>query len=336
MTVRPRPWVAAALLALGASCGPKKGPDRPATDLPPLLTKSLPGLVQAPRARWVVAGRPEALFSGGLSPWVNAVVPKAGMDRLGTRLGFDLRASREALMVGYPAVTFYAARLPDGASPGAALDAFALRLMPPVTKLTPRPDLERRIGGLAAGGKGSAAAMWSVQGDVIVGEGGRLEPVVSAMAFATGRLRPSLSLAADKTYAPLAAWAGDAPLTLFAVCPLAEVLGTKPEDAPLTAQECFGAMVTLRPGKEATVDVALRVTGAWGKDKEAAAAEVTAALARIGASDLGKALGLRDAGKATVEATPEAVTARLSVDGKTLATGLVNLLALALKDATGP
>lgn len=334
--MRPGRSAALALVALATGCGPKKGPERPTTDLPPLLTGSLTGLVQAPRARWVVAGHPDALFTGGLGPWVNAVVPKAGMDRLSVRLGFDLRRSREALMVGYPAVTFYAARLPDGASPQGALDAFALRLMPPVTKLTPRPDLERRVGGLAAGGKGSAAAMWSVHGDVIVGEGGRLEPVVSAMAFATGRLRAGLSLAADKTYAPLAAWAGDAPLTLYAICPLADVLGTKKEDAPLTAQECFGAMVTLRPGKDGSIDVALRVTGAWGKDKEAVAAEVTAALGRIGASDLGKALGLREAGKATVEATPEAVTARLSVDGKTLAAGLVNLLALELKDATGP
>jgi len=334
VALRSRSALAATLTLFLAGC--PKGPERPKTDLPPLVTAPLTSITQGPRARWAVLTRPDALFGGELGPWVSAIVPKAGLDKLEVRLGFDLRKSSEALVVGYPAATFYAARLPAGASPGVALDAYALRLLAPVSKASPRPDLERRIGGLASGGKGSAAAMWSKNGDVIVGESGRLEPVVTSMALATGRLRAGLSLQAGKSFAPLAAWAAGAPLALYALCPLAEVLGTKPEEAPISTQECFGAMLTLRAGKPGTLDVALRLTGAWGKDKEAAASEVGAALDRIAASDLGKALGLRDAGKAQIESSAEAITVHLVVDGKALAGGLARLLSSELKDATGP
>lgn len=329
---------ALALLLSGlVSCGPK--PVAPKADLPPLETASLAAITQGPGARWVVLGSPKALFEGPLGPQVGKLLPSEGLHRLEVRLGFDLRASTDALMVGYAATTFYAARLPTGAAPSGPLDAFEKRVIPPLGRATPRPDLVRVWGSMPSGVRGSAAGLWSSRGDVIVGEGGRLGPVLASMALAAGKLAKERALANDKTFGPLLSWARPAEVALLARCPLAEAVGGSPDpDAPapkgnVLLQECFGIAVTLRPGDKGKLAVAARVTGAWGKDQGAAAEAMRATFASLSESDVGRILGLRDQ---TPEVTsgPDAVEARLLLDADAFANGLRRVLAAEIGDAT--
>lgn len=319
------------------SCGPK--PVAPKRELPPLATASLPAISQGPGARWVIVGAPKALFQGPLGPQVGKLVAKDGLDRLERRLGFDLRQTTEALMVGYAATTFYAARLPSGTAPSGPLDAFEKRVLPPLGRANPRPDLVRVWGSMPSGVRGSAAGMWSANGDVIVGEGGRLGPVLASMALSAGKLSKERALADDKTFAPLLAWSRSADVALLARCPLAEALGGTPDpDAPapkgnVLLQECFGLAVTLRPGANGKLAIDARVTGAWGKDAGAAAEAMRATFANVSESDVGRVLGLRDQTPEVI-AGPEAVEAHLLVDAEAFANGLRRVLAAEIGDAT--
>lgn len=331
--------VAASALCIGCSSGPKTV--TPKGTLPALDTSSLAGLTQGPGAHWAVIAAPSAIYGGPLAAPMTKLVPKQGMEALEKRLGFDLRASREAMMVEYEATSFYAVRLPEGSGPGAALDAFSQRLLAPMGKSNPRPDLVRVWGSVAAGTRASAAGMWSTRGDVVVGEGGRFGPVLVAMALATGKLPHARSLADDKSFAPLLAWAKGAEIAALARCPLGEALGFAPkgessatkEDDVLT-RECFAAGLTMRPGSKGKLAIGARVTGAWGKDAQAASDALRATFARIAESDLGRVLGLRDAGVPSVHAAPDAVDAAIEVDADTLASGLRRVLDAEIGAAT--
>lgn len=325
-----------ALLSAGLlSCGGPKAPKKP--DLPPLETTSLSAITQGPGARWAIVGSPKALFDGPLAPQLGKLVPKEGLDKLKARLGFDLRASSQALMVGFAATTFYAARLPDGTAPSGPLDAFEKRVIPPLGRANPRPDLVRVWGSMPSGVRGSIAGMWSSRGDAIVGEGGRLGPVLASMALAAGKLSAERALSSDKTFAPLLAWSKPAEIAVLARCPLAEALGGASDvDAPkgnVLLQECFGIGVTLRPGGNGKLSVTARVTGAWGKDAGAASEAMRATFAAVSESDVGRVLGVRDL-TPEVTATPEAVEARLAVDAEVFANGLRRVLAAEIDDAT--
>ncbi|MGZ3420028.1 MAG: hypothetical protein ACXWUG_14110 [Polyangiales bacterium] len=319
--------------SIGCSSQPKVV--TPKHQLPPLETSSLPAITQGPGAKWALVLMPKAIYSGPLSAPMNKLVPKEGMDTLATRLGFDLRGARDAWMVGYTATTFYAVHLPEGVGPSGVLDSFDKRLITPKGKSNPQPDLARVWGTLAAGTRASAAGMWSSKGDVVVGEGGRLGPVIASMALATGKLSKERSLASDKTFGPLLAWASGAEIALFARCPLAEAMGTggaaaKEDNALVT--ECFGAGVTLRPSKGKLL-VSVRVTGLWGKDAGSASDALRATFARLSESDLGRSLGFRDA-VVSVKGTPEFVDGEVTVDPEVLAAGLRRLLDSEISAAT--
>ncbi len=323
--------LAVALLGCG---GPK--PVAPKSSGPALETSSLPAITQGPGARWAIVGAPKTLFSGALAPYVNKLVPKQGMDKLQARLGFDLRASPSAIMVGYTATTFYAARLPDGTAPSSPLEAFEKRIIPPTGKSNPRTDLVRIWGDMPAGAQGSAAGMWSSRGDAIVGEGGRLGAVMVSMALAAGKLSSDRALSRDKTFGPLLAWAGNADIAILARCPLSQTLGaSSAEDAKgnVLFEECFGIGVTIRPAAAGKLAIAARIAGAWGKDANLAGDETRATISRISESDLGRALGIRDA-TSEVHVTPDAIDATLTLDAQTFTSGLARILSSELGDAT--
>jgi hypothetical protein len=322
-----------ALVLIGCG-GP--APTTPKPSGAPLETSSLPAITQGPGARWAIVGSPRALFAGALAPYVNKLIPKQGMDKLATRLGFDLRLSSAALMVGFTATTFYAARLPDGTAPSSALDAFEKRIIPKTGKSTPRADLVRLWGDMPAGAQGSAAGMWSTRGDTIVGEGGRLGPVLVSMALAAGKLSPDRALSHDKTFAPLLAWAGNADIAIYARCPLAETLGAAHEDDAkrnVLLAECFGIGITIRPAPGGKLAIATRIAGAWGKDADLAGDETRATISRVAESDLGRVIGVRDA-KTEIKVTPAAIDATLILDAETFVGGLARILSAELSDAT--
>lgn len=338
-----RPAALALLCSALVACGGPR-PATPKPELPPLETASLEAITQGPGARWAIVGSPKAIFGGPLGVYVDKLVPKAGLDKLKLRLGFDLRASTQALMVGYAATTFYAARLPEGSAPSGALDAFEKRALPPLGRANPRPDLVRVWGSMPSGVRGSAAGMWSSRGDAIVGEGGRLGPVLASMALAAGKLGKDRALETDKTFGPLLAWAKPAELVVISRCPVAAALGREadaetPAGEPskgggnVLLQECFGLAVTLRPASGGKLAIAARVTGAWGKDAGAAAEAMRATFAGLSESDVGRVLGLRDA-TPVVKATADAVQAELLVDAAVFTEGLRRVLAADLDDAT--
>ncbi len=322
-----------ALVLLG--CGPPHRAEPPKPKSAPLDTSSLTAITQGPGARWAVVGSPRAIFSGPLAPHASKLVPGAGLDKLQARFGFDLRAASSAVMVGFAATTFYAARLPDGTAPTPALEAFEKRLLAPIERSTPRPDLVRVIGGLPMGVRGSAVGMWSSRGDAIVAESGRLGPAVAAMALAAGKLSPDRSLARDKTLGPLLAWAGTADVTVLARCPLAEALGGTADDEKdnVLLQECLGVAIAFRAGAPGKLTVAARISGAWGKDAAIAEDELRATLARVSASDVGRVLGIRDA-KSEVHATATAIDATLTLDAAVFSEGLGRVLSQQIGDAT--
>lgn len=323
---------AALALALLA-CSPAKKPEAPKPKSPPLETASLAAITQGPGARWAIVGAPKTLFTGPLAPYANKLLP--GLDKLKPRLGFDLRASSSAVMVGFAATTFYAARLPDGSPPSGALEAFEKRLLPPLERSSPRPDLVRVLGALPAGARGSAVGMWSSNGDVIAGESGRLGPAVASMALAAGKLSRDRSLSRDKTFGPLLTFVGNASIGVLARCPLAETLGATASDEKenVLFQECLGVAVAFRAAGPGKLAILARISGAWGKDAAVAEDELRATLARVAGSDLGRALGIKDA-LTEVKGAPHAVDATLIVDAAVFADGLGHVLSPQIGDAT--
>lgn len=326
---------AAALALVLLGCGPTRVAEPPKPKSTPLETASLAAITQGPGARWALVGAPRSIFTGALAPYANKLLPRAGLDKLQARLGFDLRAASSAVMVGFAATTFYAARLPGGTAPTPALEAFEKRIIPPIERSTPRPDLVRVIGGMPAGTRGSAVGMWSTHGDAIVGESGRLGPAVAAMALAAGKLPADRSLARDKTLGPLLTWAGNAELAVLARCPVAEALGgsADAEKENVLLKECLGVALTFRPGPPGKLLVSARISGAWGKDAPIAEDELRATLARVAESDVGRVLGVRDA-KSEVHATATEIDATLTVDALIFSEGLGRVLSQQIGDAT--
>lgn len=317
-----------AALSLAAACSPAKAPKPP--DLPALETSSLAAIAQGPGARWAIVAHPKAIAAGDLGALLTKVAPPLGIERLSKTLGFDARAVPDALFVGYTATTIYAAHLPQGTSPADAIDAFERRILPPNGKASPRPDLVRAWGSMPSGSRASEVAMWSTRGDAIVAESGRFGPAPVAIALAEKKLAPSRSLEKQAPFASLLAWAGDAPIAAIARCPVVDVLGGG-KDAPIVAQECEGAVLVARSAGAGKVLLAVHVTGRWGKDAAAAEKDLAAAIDRVVQSDLGHALGLRDA-KVETSSSPDAVDARVVVDGEALADGLRRLAEASIAD----
>ena len=323
---------AASLVVTLCACSPAKPPPKP--DLPPLETSSLAAIAQGPGARWAVIARPKDIAQGELGAVVAKMAPAQGIDRLSKTLGFDVRATPDAIFVAYSATTIYAAHLPQGASPGDALDAFKKRILPPSGEASPRPDLVRDWGSMPSGSRASLAAMWSSRGDAVIAESGRFGPVPVAIALAEKKLSPARALAEQAPFDALLAWAGDAPIAALARCPLNDVLGSSSEakdDAPVVAQECEGAALSARSAGKGTVLLSVHVTGKWGKDASLAEKDLAAAIDRVVQSDLGKALGLREA-KIETSTSGEAIDARVTVDGATLAEGLRRLTEASIAD----
>jgi hypothetical protein len=160
--------------------------------------------------------------------------------------------------------------------------------------------------------------------------------VLIGLALATGKLVPERSLDKQAPFAALAAWSSGAPFALLARCPLDEILsGATDAKSPIVAQECDGAALAVRPAeKKGTVVIALHLPGRWGKDAQNAADEVRAVIGRVVESDLGRALGLRDAPPAEVTATEDAVDAKMTVDATKLAEGVRRLTSAEVADAT--
>lgn len=305
------------------ACTSAKAPKRP--DLPPLETKELSSITQGPGARWVIALRPKVIFSGELGAAMSKVSAKDGFAQLEKHLGFDVRTSDDALIVGYATSTFYAAHLAEGASPGGAVDALEKRLMDP-SRASPRADVVMAWGSLPSGAPAHAIGMWSTRGDVVVGDVGRRPgPAIASLALSMGKLPIARSLAKQAPFDSLSTFAGDAELAISARCPLTDVLPSGKNEAPVVAQECDGAVLTFRPSGQGKLTLALHVTGRWGSDAPSVQKEVSAALDRVIASDLGRLLGLRDV-KPEVTATKDAVDATMLVDAGTLAAGLHDLI----------
>jgi hypothetical protein len=331
---RRRSFVAlVALVALGSGavgCSPAKTP--PKESYPPLETAQLTALSPGPGARWMITARPSALFASTLAAPLSKIVPESGLARLSKLVGFDVKRTPDALFVGYASATLYAAHLPDGTSPGAAVDAFELRILPPSGRASPRPDLVRAWGSTADGARASLVGLWSTKGDAVVGEGGRLGPVTATIALATGKLAPARALSMQAPFVELAKWAEGAEVAMIARCPLSELArDTVKGEPPVVIQECDGAGLTVRPRDGGKVAIAMRVTGRWGKDAEAARNEASAILQQVITSDLGKALGLEDA-RPIVTSNAGAVDASVELDAMTVAEGLRKLVSADVAD----
>jgi hypothetical protein len=315
------------LLALALSACGGKPAAAPKSTLPPLDTRSLPAVAQGPGARWAAIARPKDLFEGPLAAPLGLVLPKQGLDRLSTSIGFDVRKADDALVARYGEATLYLARMPVGSSPQLALDAFERRIMQPSGRASPRPDVVRAWGSLPSGDRSSEAALWSPNGDVIAGESGRFGPVNVTIALATGQLAKTRGLAETAPYATLLAWAAGAPLTIVARCPISDVVSRGDGEAgepPAITEECDGAALTARALSEGRLEIRAHVEGRWGGDASLVEKEARAIVARIVASEIGRGLGLADAAL-EYASNERAIDVRAVLDAKTFAERLRKL-----------
>ncbi len=328
--MRPLPLLALTLVACG---GPKPASVAKPT-MPALEAPTLAGITQGPGARWAALARPKELFAGALGGPIGTVVPRDGLDRLASLLGFDLRASDEAIYARFAEVGFYAARLPAGSSPEGAIAAFERRAMQPSGRSPTRPDVVRAFGSLPSGERASAAVMYLPGGDVIAGEAGRFGPVEVSIALAGGKLPKARALAQTSPYAPLLRWIGQAPIALLARCPLAD-LASKADagPAPALAEECDGAAIAAEPLPQGRLAIRAHVEGHWGADAPLLEKEARAIVARVVAGELGRALDL-GAAKVDYASSPTTVEVRAELDAARFAERLHTLISAEITEVT--
>lgn len=327
---RLRPLVLPALATL-AGCGgkPAEAPKGPAS---PLAIPSLPAITQGPGAGWAVIARPKELFEGPLGAPLATVLPREGLERLRITLGFDLRQSPDALVAGFPESTFYAARLPAGASPQLALDAFQRRAMQPSGTSSTRPDVVRAWGTLPSGARGSTVGLWAQGADVIAAEAGRFGPVNVTIALAAGQLAKGRGLAEQTPFASLLAFTDGAPLRVLARCPLSDQVA-KPEGGPAPAltEECDGAALTARALEGGRLELRAHVEGRWGKDAPLLEQEARSIVKRVTAGELGRALGL-EAAPFEFASSERAIDVRVVLDATAFADRLRKLISAELPE----
>jgi hypothetical protein len=321
----------ACVASLSAACGSKPAA-APKPALPPLETDALATITQGPGARWVALAKPKELFEGALGAPLTKIVPREGLDRLGVLIGFDLRKAPDALAAQFAETTYYAARLPAGASPQLAIEAFERRVLQPSGRSATRPDVVRAWGSLPSGDRASAAALWSPRGDAITGESGRFGPVNVAIALASGQLAKSRALAQQPPYASLLAWSAGAPLAVLARCPLSDqVPKADAGEAPAITEECDGAGLAARALPGGRLELRAHVEGRWGKDAPLIEQEARRVVARLVAGEIGRALGLTDA-KFEYASSPTAVDIRLEIDAESFAERLRKLVSAELPE----
>ncbi|MBX3190311.1 MAG: hypothetical protein KF819_25150 [Labilithrix sp.] len=314
-------------LALASACGPKSPPPPPGP--PPVALQLDHACELAPAAglEWIVDARPrEIAETPDLIPAIALVVPEARFAAFAaTHGGLDVRQMKELCVARYKDSSLTIARGP--LDPARVETAFADRMTNPGgrTLVVPNPPVVRQWG--EVNGEPQALTIFAREAVALEagrGAAGSAPRVRAAEAFALGRLKRA-SPALKATLARAAELLGEAPARAFAPGPfegeLAQGLG-----GLLRASTAVGGSARFA-GPPAQIAVRIVLTGAWGKDAQAAADRFIAAANVVADSPFGRLLSLNHPVLApAVRGTPDALILDVTLDGMALARGLHDAL----------
>lgn len=309
--------LALAAVALGA-CGPKAPVAPPGPPPVPLHLEPACDLAASAGLEWLVEARPRALAqTPDLIPALGLVVSEARFSAFAkAHGGVDLRQIEELCIAKYRESVLSIARTPI--DPGSLERAFADRTTRADgrTVVAPNP-LVVRLGGDVLGEHQQLVVFGR---DAVALEQGKPGPARVAEAFALGKLRRASPALKGAALARVAEIVGHAPLRVFAPGPFegesAQGLG-----GLLRATTAVGASASVVPDRRLVVRLVL--AGAWGRDAEAAAERLKAAIHVVSETALGRLLGLdHPASPPTVHGTTEALVVEATFDLPALARGV--------------
>lgn len=331
---RLRAAALAAVLA-GASCaasgcGPKAPPPPPAP--PPALLHLEPAcdLVAAAGLEWLVDARPRAIAEiADLIPAIALVVPEARFAAFAAAHGgVDVRQVKDLCVAKYGGSVVSVARTQFDAA--RVERAFGDRVTRPGGRAVevPNPPVVRLWGEVT----GEPQQVVLFGGEALALEQGKPGPARIASAFAQGKLRRATPALHGAALARANELLGDAPARLFVPGPFegetASGLGglLRGTTAVGVSARFVGSAPSARAGADArAVHVAVRVvlTGAWGKDAQAAAERLKAAAHVVAESALGRLLGAdKPLVEPVVRGSADALVLDATVDAMALARGL--------------
>lgn len=314
---------AAALVCSTSGCGPKPIPPPPAPPPVPLHLEPACDLAPSAGLEWVLDARPRAVAElPDLIPVIALVVPEARFAAFAaTHGGIDVRQITDLCVAKYKESLLTVARVPFDPTRIAA--AFADQTTRPGGRNVdlPNPRVVRVWGEV----NGEAQQLVLFGREAVVLEQGRAGPARAAEAFAQGKLRRASPALRGGPLRRAVHLVGEAPVRLFAPGPfegeIAQGLGG------LMRASTSVAISAQFAGPPARIAVRIVLTGAWGKDADAAAERLAAAVHVVSESPFGRLLGLHHpvAGP-KIRGSDDALVVDVTLDGVALARGVHDAL----------
>ena len=314
---------AATLVTSSSGCGPKPVAAPPPPPPVSLHLEPACDLVPAAGVAWVLDARPRAVAEiPDLIPAIALVVPEARFATFAAAHGgVDVRQITDLCVARYEQATLTVARARF--DPTRVERAFADRVTHPGGRSldVPTPPVVRVWGEV----NGEHQQLVLLGREALVLEQGRTGPARAAEAFARGQLRRASPALRGATLSRAVELAGDAPVRLFAPGPFG---GERAQGLGGLMRASTSVAATAKfEGPPARLAVRVVLTGAWGKDAEAAGERLAAAAHVVSASPFGRLLGLQHPVVAPrVRASAEALVLDVTLDGLVLARGLHDAL----------
>lgn len=245
--------------------------------------------------------------------------------------GVDLRQLQELCVARYRDATLTIAKTPfDPASVARAFEAKSTTANVKTTSLAPNPPVQRLTGDAF----GQPRTLTLFGRDALTLEDGAGTRSRAAEAFAFGKLhraKPALESNVLERARALAAEIGDTPLQVFAPGPF-EGESAKGLGGLLRGTTAIG--VSARPLRGAPqIVVRLVLVGAWGKDAEAAAERLSAAVQLLAESPAGRLAGIdRPVAGPHVKPLADALVLDVTLDALALARGIRDAVAADVAD----
>jgi len=257
-----------------------------------------------------------------LIPAIGAVIPESRFRAYAeSHGGVDLRQIGDLCVARYAGSTLSVAALPF--DPARVEQAFESRATVSAGRAVdvPNPPVVRRWGEMS----GEPQQLVLFGREAIALEQGKGARVRIAEAFAMGKLKRALPALKGAALAQAAGLLGDAPLRIFAPGPF-EGESAKGLAGLLRASTAVAGSARFAGGPN-RLEVRLVLTGAWGKDADAAAERFRAAAHVIAESPIGRLLGLdHPLADPRVRGTADALVLDATVDALALGRGVHDAL----------
>jgi len=311
------------------SCGPKAPAAPPPPPPVPLHLSPACDLAASAGLEWIVDARPRSIAEiADLIPAIAQVVPEARFAAFSaSHGGIDVRQVTDLCVAHYRESTLTIAR--TAFDPARVEQAFAERVTRPGGRAldVPNPPVVRLWGEVT----GEPEQLVLFGREAIAFAQGRAGSVRVAEAFALGKLKRATPALKGAALARAAELLGDAPVRVFAPGPF-EGEAAQGLAGLMRASTSVAVSASLT-GPPSRLAVTLVLTGAWGKDADAAAERLRAAAHVVAESPLGRLLALdRPLGEARVRGMADALVLETTVDPMALARGVHDALDAEIAD----